>query len=389
MNARAILHVDMDAFYASVEERDRPELAGRPLIVGFAGRRGVVAAANYPVRRYGVHSAMPIGAALALCPDAIVVPPRMGRYREVSEAIFRVFSSVTPLVEPLSLDEAFLDVSGSVRLLGKPAAIGAEIRRRIRAQTGLAASVGVAPNKLVAKIASDLAKPDGLCELTAGDLPAALDALPIERLWGIGPKTLPGVQAAGILNFGDLRRADEATLHRLFGKHADAMRRRASGTDDRAVNPDRDEKSISAEKTFEEDIGDHGQLHAELSRLADRTATRLRSAGLKAAVVTIKVRLADFSTHTRRRSFAPATHATAMVAGVAAELLTAWLAVHPRAAVRLLGVAVADLSPLAQQDLFADGTVQDSRLDVAVDEVRRRFGPALLLRASHLTRTPG
>jgi len=389
MTTRAILHVDMDAFYASVEERDQPELAGRPLIVGFAGRRGVVAAANYAVRRYGVHSAMPIGTALGLCPHAVVVPPRMGRYREVSAAIFEIFGAVTPLVEPLSLDEAFLDVSASVRLLGQPAEIAAEIRRRIRARTRLTASVGVAPNKLVAKIASDLNKPDGLCVLTADDLPAALDLLPIHRLSGIGPKTLPGVHAAGILNFGDLRRADEATLHRLFGKNADAMRRYACGIDDRPVSPNRDEKSISAERTFDTDIRDHGHLHAELSQLADRTATRLRSAGLKAAVVMIKVRLADFSTHSRRRSFAPATHATAAVADVAAELLNAWLGEHPGAAVRLLGVAVAEFSPLAQQDLFESGPAKDSRLDSAVDEVRHRFGHALLLRASGLTRTPG
>lgn len=389
MNARAILHVDMDAFYASVEELDHPEWAGRPLIVGFAGRRGVVAAANYAVRRYGVHSAMPIGAALARCPDAVVAPPRMQRYREISATVFEIFDAVTPLVEPLSLDEAFLDVTASVRLLGDPAGIAADIRRRIRARTGLTASVGVAPNKLVAKIASDLNKPDGLCVLRADELPAALDSLPVHRLSGIGPKTLPGVHAAGIYNCGDLRRAGEATLHRLFGRHADAMRRRASGIDDRPVRPDRDEKSISAECTFDEDIGDDRRLHTELARLADRTASRLRAAGLKAAVVMIKVRLADFSTHSRRRSFAPPTQATAAVAGLAADLLRAWRVEHPGAAVRLLGVAVAEFSPLAQQDLFGGVDHKDSRLDRTVDEVRRRFGAALLLRASGLPRTPG
>ncbi len=389
MNARAILHVDMDAFYASVEELDHPELAGRPLIVGHAGPRGVVAAANYAVRRYGVHSAMPLAAALARCPDAVVVPPRMARYREISGAVFEIFHAVTPLVEPLSLDEAFLDVTASVRLLGDPAGIAADIRRRIRSQTGLTASVGVAPNKLVAKIASDLNKPDGLCVLTAGDLPAALDALPIQRLSGIGPKTLPRVHAAGIRNFGDLRRAGEHTLHRLFGRHADAMRRLASGIDDRPVRPDRDEQSISAERTFDADIGDAPRLHAELAGLADRTAARLRAAGLKAAVVMIKVRLADFSTHSRRRSFAPPTQATAAVAGLAAELLTAWLREQPGASVRLLGVAVAEFSPLDQRDLFESADPRESRLDRTVDEVRRRFGAELLLRASGLPRTPG
>src|ERR1700689_775134 len=206
-DARAILHIDMDAFYASVEERDRPELKGKPLIVGGMRGRGVVAAANYAVRRFGVRSAMPMSEALRRCPQAICVQPRMARYKEVSERIFAIFHEFTPLVEGLSLDEAFLDVTSSQQLLGNAESIGGEIRRRIRAQTGLTASVGIAPNKLLAKIASDLNKPDGMCRIGADNMRTILDPLPIEKLFGVGPKSLPAVHATGIRTFGDLRRA--------------------------------------------------------------------------------------------------------------------------------------------------------------------------------------
>ncbi len=214
---RAILHIDMDAFYASVEEQDHPELKGKPLIVGGTGGRGVVAAASYAVRRFGVRSAMPMREALRRCPQAIVVPPRMARYQEVSARVFEIFREFTPLVEGLSLDEAFLDVTASERLLGKPEAIGAEIRRRIARQTGLTASVGIAPNKLLAKIASDLHKPDGMCRIDAGNLREVLDPLPIHKLFGVGQKTLPTVLAAGIRTFGDARRATDEVLWRAFG----------------------------------------------------------------------------------------------------------------------------------------------------------------------------
>ena len=254
---RVILHVDMDAFYASVEERDRPELKGKPLIVGGTGGRGVVAAASYAVRRFGVRSAMPMREALRLCPQAICVRPRMARYSEVSAQVFAIFRDFTPLVEGLSLDEAFLDVTASRRLLGDGGAIGAEIRRRIRAATELSASVGIAPNKLLAKIASDLAKPDGMFRIGPENLHEVLDALPIERLFGVGRKSLPGVHAAGIRHrSATLRRASEEVLWRAFGKHGRAMRALARGIDERPVEADREEKSISAEETFAEDIRD-------------------------------------------------------------------------------------------------------------------------------------
>jgi DNA polymerase-4 len=384
---RAILHIDMDAFYASVEEHDNPALKGKPLIVGGTGGRGVVAAASYAVRRFGVRSAMPMREALRRCPEAIVVHPRMARYQEVSERVFAIFREFTPLVEGLSLDEAFLDVTASRQLLGAPEAIGAEIRRRIAGQTGLTASVGIAPNKLLAKIASDLNKPDGMCHIDAGNLREILDPLPIHKLFGVGSKTLPTVLAAGIRTFGDARAASDEVLWRAFGKHGHAMRDRASGLDDRPVEPDREEKSISAEETFDTDIRAATELRTQLVHLADRTASRLRAQKLLAGRVSVKIRRGDFTTYTRQRSLKPPTQDTAILSAAAEALLRAWLASQPRAAVRLLGVGVSDLQSSSQSDLFSDPLPDaGSRLDSAVDGIRDRFGNGLLTRASLLPR---
>ena len=384
---RAILHIDMDAFYASVEEQDRPALKGKPLIVGGTGGRGVVAAASYAVRRFGVRSAMPMREALRRCPEAVVVPPRMARYQEISEQVFAIFREFTPLVEGLSLDEAFLDVTASRQLLGAPEAIGAEIRRRIAKQTGLTASVGIAPNKLLAKIASDLNKPDGMCHIDAGNLREILDPLPIHKLFGVGLKTLPTVLAAGIRTFGDARVASDEVLWRAFGKHGHAMRDRAGGLDDRPVEPDREEKSISAEETFDTDIRAATELLTQLVHLADRTASRLRAQKLLAGRVSVKIRRGDFTTYTRQRSLKPPTQDTAIVSAAAEALLRAWLASQPRAAVRLLGVGVSDLQSSSQSDLFSDPLPDaGSRLDSAVDGIRDRFGNGLLTRASLLPR---
>ena len=384
---RAILHVDMDAFYASVEERDRPELKGKPLIVGGTGGRGVVAAANYAVRRFGVHSAMPMGEALRRCPHAICVRPRMGRYQEVSAQVFEIFHEITPLVEGLSLDEAFLDVTASLQLLGNPEAIGADIRRRIRGRTGLTASVGVAPNKLLAKIASDLNKPDGLCRIGPENLHQVLDALPIQKLFGVGQKSLPRVQAAGIETFGDLARADAGVLWRAFGKHGKSMQALASGIDERPVLANREEKSISAEETFGTDIRDLAALDRHLTALADRACARLRAHDLAAGRVTVKIRRADFKTFTRQRLLQPPTQDTASVAAAARMLLKGWLAAHPDAALRLLGVGAGDLQLSPQADLFGSGPRKESRLDATVDGIRDRFGSAILTRASLLPRS--
>jgi DNA polymerase-4 len=384
---RTILHVDMDAFYASVEERDRPELKGKPLIVGGIGGRGVVAAASYAVRRFGVHSAMPMTEALRRCPHAVCVPPRMARYQEVSAQVFEIFHDFTPVVEGLSLDEAFLDVTASLRLMGDGVVIAMAVRRRIYEATGLTASVGIGPNKLLAKIASDLNKPDGLCRIGSDNLHAILDHLPVQKLFGVGQKSLPGVQAAGIQTFGDLRRATDATLWQAFGKHGKTMRDRAAGVDDRPVEPNREEKSISAEETFAVDIRDAAELERQLTQLADRTAARLRAHALAAGLVTLKVRRGDFTTYSRQRPVLPPTQETAVIGGVAQILLKDWLRTQPDAAVRLLGVGVGDLQIQRQADLFT-GVPQESRLDATVDGIRERFGKSLLTRASLLPRTP-
>jgi DNA polymerase IV len=384
---RTILHVDMDAFYASVEERDRPELKGKPLIVGGTTGRGVVAAASYAVRRFGVRSAMPMREALKRCPHAICVAPRMARYKEVSAQVFAIFHEFTPLVEGLSLDEAFLDVTGSERLFGEPAVIGAEIRRRIRAVTELTASVGIAPNKSLAKIASDLNKPDGLFCIGPHNLHEVLERLAVERLFGVGAKTLPAVQACGLKTFGDVVRAGDEQLWRAFGKHGKAMQARAAGLDERPVVPDREEKSISAEETFDKDIRDAAVLERRLTALADRAAARLRAAGLCAGRVTVKIRRADFTTYTRQCALEPPTQDTAAVCAGAQRLLRTWLAGRGNVALRLLGVGTSDLSAVRQPDLFAEGSARVSRLDSAIDGIRDRFGAQVLTRASLLPRS--
>jgi DNA polymerase-4 len=380
---RTILHVDMDAFYASVEELDRPQLKGKPLIVGGTRGRGVVAAASYAVRRFGVHSAMPMATALRLCPSAICVEPRMARYREVSAQVFGIFHEFTPLVEGLSLDEAFLDVTGSARLLGTGVAIAAAIRQRIRHALGLAASVGIGPNKLLAKIASDLGKPDGMFRLGPDNVHAVLDPLPISKLFGVGEKSLPGVQSSGIHTFGDLRRAPREVLWRAFGKHGPAMRARASGIDERPVEPHREEKSIGAEETFAADIRDAAELERQVLRLVDRAASRLRARSMAAGTVSLKIRRRDFTTFSRQRAVSPPTKETAVIEAIARELLAHWLRSQRDVAVRLLGVSVGNLEVLRQADLFAS-QAPASRLDAAIDGIRGRFGKELLTRASLL-----
>ena len=382
---RAILHVDMDAFYASVEQRDNPELAGKPVMVGGTGGRGVVAAASYEVRRFGVHSAMPMREALKRCPHAVCVRPRMQRYREVSRQVFEIFGEFTDLVEGLSLDEAFLDVTASRQLLGTPEAMAGEIKRRIRQRTGLTASVGVSHNKLLAKLASEMDKPDGLTVITPDRVESVLDPLSVRRLHGIGRKTAARLEEQGIFTLGQLRLAPESVLWPLFRHDTRRIRDRAAGMDDRPVVADAAEKQISSEETFEEDIRDHERLYRELASLAERTAGRLRTKELIAGQVNIKVRRRDFTTFTRQRSFSPATQETGLITRVATELLRAWFEEQPRVAVRLLGVGVAQLRPARQLDLFAAGEgAPQGRLDAAVDRIREKFGERSLKRGSKL-----
>ena len=380
---RAILHVDMDAFYASVEQFDNPELAGQPVIVGGTGGRGVVAAASYEVRRFGVHSAMPMREALKRCPHAVVVRPRMKRYREISGRVFEIFGEFTDLVEGLSLDEAFLDVTGSTGLFGSAEAMAREIKNRIRVRTGLTASVGVSHNKLLAKLASEMNKPDGLAMIRPAEVTTILDPMPVRRLHGIGAKTAARLEQQGIHTLGQLRRAPESVLWPLFRRDTREMRERASGIDDRPVVSDAPEKQISSEETFDVDIKDHEELRQRLAHLADRTAERLRARQLKAGMISIKVRRRDFETYTRQKSFSPPTQETRLVVQVATELLDRWLDEQPRAAVRLLGVGVSDLAPAQQLDLFTSReSTESEKLDETLDRIRGKYGTEAVKRGS-------
>jgi DNA polymerase-4 len=345
------------------------------VVVGGAGGRGVVAAASYEVRRFGVHSAMPMREALRRCPQAVVIAPRFKRYREISSQVFRVFGEFTDLVEGLSLDEAFLDVTGSTGIFGSGEEMAREIKRRIRERTGLAASVGVSHNKLLAKLASEMAKPDGLTVIRAQDVHSMLDPLPVGRLFGVGPKTAARLEEQGIFTLGQLRATPESVLWPLFRRETRKYLDRAAGIDERPVVSDAPEKQISSEETFDIDIRDHKEMQERLAQLADRTTARLRARQFKAGTVSIKVRRRDFETYTRQRSFNPPTQETRLIAQVAADLLEHWLAEQPRAAVRLLGVGVSDLEPETQLDLFATpDAVEGRNLDDALDRIHDRFG---------------
>ena len=378
--ARSILHVDMDAFYASVEQRDNPELRGKPLVVGGTTNRGVVAAASYEARKYGIRSAMPIRDALRRCPDLLRVRPRMSHYQAVSKQVFSIFRDVTPMVEGLSLDEAFLDVTASVALFGSPIEIARSIKQRILDETKLTASVGVARNKLVAKIASDLDKPDGLTVVYPADYEARLDPLPVSVIPGIGRKTLERLDGTGIKTIRDLRLAEDRLLQPVFGRFTQKTKDRAAGIDDRPVVSEREDKSISTEETYDTDLDNRDEMERELLRLSERTATRLRKANLAAGTVQVKIRQSDFSTFTRQRKVNPPANGTDQLYAIACKLLGDWLAANPDEKVRLLGVGGSGLVPAAQQDLFGNNDVE-SPLDKTVDEIRDRFGSMAVERA--------
>ena len=381
---RRILHVDMDAFYASVEQRDRPELRGMPVVVG-GDVRGVVAAASYEARKFGIRSAMPMREAERRCPDLVRLPVRMSWYKAVSDEVFAIFREITPLVEGLSLDEAFLDVTECQNLHGSADRIAVTVKDRIRRQTGLTASVGVAPNKLVAKIASDLDKPDGLVVVTADNLQSILDPLPVRVIPGVGPATGKQLVDAGIRSIAELRAAPDRVLEPIFGRYTRRTRERAAGIDDRRVVPSRPEKSISAEETFPRDLTERPDLHRELMRLCERTSTRLRARSLAAGTVQLKVRQSDFTTFTRQHALRPPGNGTDSVFNIARQLLDSWLRDFPGARVRLLGVGGSELTPACQGDLFDTGNGRSGRmgaeLDRTVDEIRGRFGDESLGRA--------
>jgi DNA polymerase-4 len=378
---RVIIHVDMDAFFASVEIRERPELAGRPVIVGGTPEgRGVVAAASYAARRFGIHSAMPTATALRLCPQALLLPPRHALYAEVSAQIHAVFARYTPQIEPISLDEAFLDVSASERLFGPAVTIGRGIKQAIRDELGLVASVGIAPNKFLAKLASDIDKPDGFFVVDAETAQAFLDPLPVTRLWGVGPVAARQFERLGVRTVGQLRAYPKRLLAGHFGNAADHLWGLAHGVDERPVEAGREAKSISQETTFATDIADRGQLLGWLQELTDQVCSRLRCEGLKGRTVTLKLRYADFTTLTRAQTRTEPTDLTSEVWQTARQLYRERVpSDHPP--VRLVGVGVSGFAaPGAQPSLFDAERQRAAQLDSVLDGVRARFGPLALRR---------
>ena len=362
----------MDAFYASVEQRDDPALRGRPLIVGGHAQRGVVLAASYEVRPFGVRSAMPMARALRLAPDAVVVRPRFDVYAGVSSRVFDILRTVTPLYEPLSLDEAFLDVTASRSLFGAPAEIARHLRGRIAGELGLPSSAGIAACKLVAKIASDLAKPNGQLEVPADGGAAFLAPLPVARIPGIGPKSARALQALGIATVGDLTAQNPAFLERRFGPSGRELWDRAHAVDPRPVIADRDAKSVGAEETFDEDLTGVEALRPRVHEQALRVAHRLRRAGVRARTVQLKLKRADFTIVTRRTTLEQPTDDGQTIYRAAAALLER----EPPRPTRLTGVSAQNLvaSAAPQQDLFAPAATPADKLNRAIDAITSRFG---------------
>lgn len=377
--SRLVAHVDMDAFYASVEQHDDPTLKGKPVIVGGLGRRSVVSAASYEARRFGVRSAMPMYEARRRCPDGVYLQVRMSRYREVSQQVFRVFGDFTPTLQGLSLDEAFLDLTGA---LGSedPPALGRRIKDTICAATGLTASVGLAPNKLVAKIASQQCKPDGLLWVRPEAVQTTLDPLPVTALWGIGPRTGEALSKAGVATIRDLREAPDGMLKALFGNQALHYRTLAEGRDERPVDEDGGERSVSQETTFERDLKEMRELEPVLRGLTEDLCRILRKNDLRPRTLVLKLRETDFSRHTRQRRFAPPDASFGALFPIAHALLARWLEEHPGRALRLLGVGARDFAGDRQSDLFDEGRERRERLEAASDAVREKFGPGSLNR---------
>ena len=382
-----ILHVDMDAFYASVEERENPELQGKPIIVGGKpNKRGVVAAANYAARKFGIHSAMPSAKALKLCPQVITIPPRLGFYAEVSHRIREIFHRYTPLVEPLSFDEAFLDVTGSELLFGSSIEIGKRIKSEISNELQLVASVGVAPNKFLAKIASDLNKPDGFVVVATDRIQEFLDPLHVGRLWGVGRVTEAVFQKLGVQTIHEVRKLNLDVLQQHFGDQGKQFWELSRGIDDRCVTPDREAKSISHETTFAEDINDLEIQRAWGLELADQVARRLRRRELSGRTIHLKVRFSDFRTITRSKTLARSTNATQKIWSAVDEMLSNRLPKNPLA-VRLLGVGVSGFDKPEDEQLLLFNDQNEStetNLDQAADQIREKFGDSAIVRASNL-----
>lgn len=379
---RTIAHVDMDAFYASVEELDRPELRGQPVIVGGLGQRGVVSTASYAARRYGVHSAMPTAQARRLCPQGIYLRPRMQRYQQASRAVFSIFRRYTPLVEGLSLDEAFLDLSASLRLFGGAERIAQSIQQSIKEETGLSAAVAIAPNKFLAKLGSDLAKPGGIRCIQMEQVQRLLDPLPVRRLWGVGKKTAEKLHRAGLLTIGQLRTSAYADLVRVLGNQTQHYLDLSNGLDERPVIADSMARSISHEETFEHNVGDVDQLLAVLSGQVESVVRRLRQSELTARCVNLKIRDGRFKTVTRSKTLACPSNETKLIYNQARAMLMHWWQTEGGKPLRLLGMGVSQLQAY-------DGDVHpglQTSLDKTMDEIHRKFGTAGVRLGRQLTR---
>ncbi|MET8146723.1 DNA polymerase IV [Actinoplanes sp. NPDC049668] len=383
-----ILHVDMDAFFAAVEVRRRPELRGRPVVVGGAGPRGVVSSASYEARRYGVRSAMPGARARALCPHAVFLPPDFTAYSAASDAVMRIFRDVSPLVEPLSLDEAFIDVAGAQRLLGRPAVIARDIRARVAEEQRLTCSVGVAPSKFVAKLGSTRAKPDGMIVVPAGQVLDFLHPLPVGALWGVGERAAETLHRLGLMTVGDLAAAPTRMLRGALGESSAAhLHELAWGRDPRRVVPEQAEKSIGAEMTYDTDVTDPAMIRRSLLALADKVGVRLRAGGHVGRTVTIKIRVTDFRTVNRSRTMQTGTD-------VAREIFeTSWAlfeALRPAEAIRLVGVRVEGLAPAAgasRQLSLGEPDRGWREAEAATDAATARFGRSIVVPASLLGQT--
>ena len=375
-----ILHVDMDAFFAAVAQRDNPTLRGKPVAVGgSAESRGVVAAASYEARRYGIRSAMPSAEAQQRCPQLILVAPDHSKYRRVSEQIIALLADYTPLVEQVSVDEAFLDVTGSLRLHGSATHIGRQIRKRISHDFQLTASVGIGPNKFVAKLASEQAKPNGLLEIKPDEVAQFLARLPVAALWGVGEATADKLHRLGFATVGQLQQCDVDELVAQFGKHGRRLAQLARGQDDSPIQTDRDRKSVSHEQTFAKDTKDRQFLRATLLELSEQVGHRLRSDQFKGRTVTLKLRFSDFHTITRSTTSAEPTNSDQQIYRSVGGLLDA--VNLARRKVRLVGVAVSNLDTGEQPQLLATASARESEVDKAIDAVRERFGTDSVRRA--------
>ncbi len=386
---RVVLHLDMDAFYAAVEVRENPALAGQPLIIGHKGRRGVVSTCSYEARAVGVRSAMPSVVAARLCPGAIWLPGRMALYVQVSRSLRRILDNETPVVEPLSIDEAFLDMTGLAADLAQGAALAGRLKQRIRAEERLTASIGVAPNKFLAKLASDLEKPDGLCVLPLEDVPHRLWPLPAERLWGVGPKSAEVLRRGGLRTIGEIARVSEASLAELVGAGMAAQLKRLSrGEDDRPVSAGREAQSISEERTYSDDLTDPLDIDRALLARAEGVSRTLRRRGLAGKTVHLKVRTGDFTTWTRSATLREPADLTDAIVESVRTLYRDRVAIGNRG-VRLLGVGVSGLVPAgsAPAPLFYDAAAERSRkLARAADAVNDKLGEDVVVRASLLRR---